>query len=318
MYVVNGKAGFMATSVSLATYIDDWMNTYKAVSVRQSTYDRLLTSIKALGGYAIAQMPISEITSIDIQKYVNELAHSGYGLSTIKKQMRIVTAPLKQASALHLIPANPAVGICLPVRSNVCKAVESAEPYSPEEQAALKTVLSTNKRHGYATIALMLETGLRVGEALALRWRDINIVRKRLYVRATVVRLANKKRSFVQETAKSEASNRTVPLTPCAVSLLQSLAEGAENEYVFVNDDGERLSYEALRYQTQCACKEAGIPYRGQHVFRHTFATNCYYKGVDIKILSKLLGHADTNITYNIYVNLYGDGFDEMYKALTK
>ena len=318
VYVVNGKAGFMATSVSLATYIDDWMNTYKAVSVRQSTYDRLLTSIKALGGYAIAQMPISEITSIDIQKYVNELAHSGYGLSTIKKQMRIVTAPLKQASALHLIPANPAVGICLPVRSNVCKAVESAEPYSPEEQAALKTVLSTNKRHGYATIALMLETGLRVGEALALRWRDINIVRKRLYVRATVVRLANKKRSFVQETAKSEASNRTVPLTPCAVSLLQSLAEGAENEYVFVNDDGERLSYEALRYQTQCACKEAGIPYRGQHVFRHTFATNCYYKGVDIKILSKLLGHADTNITYNIYVNLYGDGFDEMYKALTK
>ncbi len=53
-------------------------------------------------------------------------------------------------------------------------------------------------------------------------------------------------------------------------------------------------------------------------IFRHTFATNCYYKGVDIKILSKLLGHADTNITYNIYVSLYGDGFDEMYNALTK
>ena len=58
------------------------------------------------------------------------------------------------------------------------------------------------------------------------------------------------------------------------------------------------------------------IGYLGEHVFRHTFATNCYYKGVNVKILSKLLGHADVNVTYNIYVHLYGDGFDEMYSAL--
>ena len=73
-----------------------------------------------------------------------------------------------------------------------------------------------------------------------------------------------------------------------------------------------------MRWQTKCACRDAGIEYRGEHVFRHTFATNCYYKGMDIKILSKLLGHADVNITYNVYVNLYGDGFEEMYDALCK
>ena len=49
-----------------------------------------------------------------------------------------------------------------------------------------------------------------------------------------------------------------------------------------------------------------------------TFATNCYYKAVDIKILSWLLGHADVNITYNIYIHLCGDGFDEVYAALCK
>ena len=88
------------------------------------------------------------------------------------------------------------------------------------------------------------------------------------------------------------------------------------NEWVFTNDDGERLSYEALRYQTRKACKEAEIEYRGEHVFRHTFATNCYHKGIDVKILSRLLGHADVNITYNLYIHLYCDGFDEMYEAL--
>jgi len=308
----------MNHSVSLAAYIDEWMNTYKAYTVKQATFDRLLTSVRALEGFSIASMPIDEITSIDIQKYVNQLATSGYGLSTIKKQMRIVTAPLKQAAALHQIPANPAVGIRLPVRSNVQKAERTAEAYSQEEQDALCRELFTRRRRGYAAILLMMETGLRVGEALALRWKDVQIARKRLTVRATVVRLANKKQSFVQDCAKSEASNRTIPLTPNAVRLLNTLWELRTNEWVFTNTDGERLSYEALRWQTRCACRDAGVEYRGEHVFRHTFATNCYYKGVDIKILSRLLGHADVNITYNIYIHLYGDGFDEMYAALCK
>jgi len=52
------------------------------------------------------------------------------------------------------------------------------------------------------------------------------------------------------------------------------------------------------------------------HGMRRTYTTNCYHKGIDVKILSRLLGHADVNITYNIYVHLYGDGFDEMYSAL--
>ena len=162
----------------------------------------------------------------------------------------------------------------------------------------------------------MLETGLRVGEALALRWRDINLSRKRLCVRSTVVRLTNKKRSYVQDSAKSESSHRTIPLSPKSIAILQMLAAKKENEWVFTNDDGQRLSYEALRWQTQRLCQAADVPYRGEHVFRHTFATNCYHKGIDVKILSKLLGHADVNITYNVYVHLYGDGFDEMYAAI--
>ena len=306
----------MYYSVSLADYINEWMHTFKSYTVKQSTYDRLLTSVRALEGYQIASMPICLITSTHIQKYVNELATSGYGLSTIKKQMRIVTAPLKQAAVLHQIPANPAVGIKLPARCSVQKTQQQAEAYSPEEQEALLRVLNTHSRPGFAAIILMMETGLRVGEALALQWKDIQISRKRLIVRATVVRLANKKQSFVQDCAKSESSNRTIPLTPKAVFLLSALARQSNSEWVFVGNDGERLSYEALRWQTKCACRDAGIQYRGEHVFRHTFATNCYYKGMDIKILSKLLGHADVNITYNIYVHLYGDGFEEMYEAL--
>ena len=230
--------------------------------------------------------------------------------------MRIVTAPLKQASALHIIPADPGVGIRLPSRYNVAKPEKIVEAYTAQEQTALLNVISSGRRTGYFAIMLMIETGLRVGEVLALRWQDVQLSRKRINVRNTVVRLANKKKSFVQDSVKSESSRRTIPLTAEAIKILEKQYACKRTEWVFTNDDGERLSYEALRYQTRKACKEAGIEFRGEHVFRHTFATNCYHKGIDVKILSRLLGHADVNITYNLYIHLYGDGFDEMYEAL--
>lgn len=296
------------------TYIEEWLNTYKSNTVKYSTYSRLVTCAKLLSGYSIAQMPICDITALHIQQYVNEISHNGYKLSSLKQQMRIVTAPLRLAAALHQIPANPAIGIKLPQYGKP----DSPEAYTAEEQTALRRVLNTNERRGYAAIALMLETGLRPGEALALRWACVDIPRKRLTVRATVVNPANRKQSFVQESAKSDSSNRTIPLTPAAIGLLERLYAERSTEWVFETDCTERLSYEALRGQTRRACEAAGIPYRGLHIFRHTFATNCYHKGIDVKILSRLLGHSDVTTTYNIYVHLYGDGFDEMYNALVK
>ena len=119
--ILLGKEGKLGNSLTLSNFITQWMTTFKSYSVKQSTYDRLVTSAHALEGYAIASMPIGEITAIHIQQYVNELTEHGYCLSTIKKQMRIVTAPLKQAAALHQIPADPSVGIRLPAVSNVKK-----------------------------------------------------------------------------------------------------------------------------------------------------------------------------------------------------
>ena len=161
----------------------------------------------------------------------------------------------------------------------------------------------------------MLETGLRVGEALALRWDYVDLDKKSIRVEATILNQADKKRSTLQESPKTLSSKRIVPLTARALSVLEKLRERKSTQWVF-EKNGERISYEALRYQTMQLCKNADVEYLGEHVFRHTFATNCYYKHVDVKILSKILGHSDVNITYNIYISLRGDGFDEMYDAL--
>ena len=53
--------------------------------------------------------------------------------------------------------------------------------------------------------------------------------------------------------------------------------------------EGDRLSYEALRYQIQCACRDVGIAYKGEHIFAIPFATNCYYKGMYVKFCQSSL-----------------------------
>lgn len=305
----------MDARTPLRDYICVWLEVFKKNSLKSASYDRLVTSVAALEGHAIASRPIQEITLFDIQRYVNELVDRGYAMTTIKKQVRIVTAPLKQAAAMHVIPSDPCCGLILPSPHKVKKKPRDVIAYTREQQEALQKVIDRSDKTGYWCVALMIETGLRAGEALALTWRCIDIPRKRLRVTATVVNLANKRQSFVQDSPKSVSSVRTVPLTDRAIDILLRLKSRCQTEWVFESRD-DHLSYEALRYQTRTLCQEAGVPYLGEHVFRHTFATNCYYKGVDVKILSKLLGHSDTSVTYNVYINLYGDAFDEMYAAI--
>ena len=305
----------MDSNTKLTDYIGEWLTTFKLNSVKPATYDRLLTSLNALDRYGIKDMPISKITPFDLQDYVNELKDDFSSMSTVKKQIRIVTSPLRHAASLRLIPSDPTVGLKLP--SSSCFEEKDVQAYTKEEQEKLSAVAKTYRYPGWAAVLLMIETGMRVGEALALRWRDVQIFNKRLYVNATVIRLANKNASRIQDSPKSKSSRRVIPLTNLAIKILEHQKMVSPGNFVFSDQNGNNLSYEALRYQVQKLASEAGVSYMGMHVFRHTFATNCYYKGVDVKILSRLLGHSNPSVTLNVYIHLYGDGFEEMYNAIT-
>lgn len=292
------------------------MKTFKKRSVKESTYDRLITSYDALKKYDISKKNIEDITAIDIQEYVNQLADQ-YAYTGILKMMRIVTAPLSKAAALHQIPSNPSIGIELPNKNTISKVPRNNEAYTIEEQERLLRVLASRSHPAHDLIVFMLQTGLRIGECLALEWDDIDMHKRSIRINKTVAYLANQKISKVMNSAKTFKSNRVIPFNKTTFDLLTLIKKKSKGSFVFSDKDGHRLSYEAVRYQTQKACNKANIPYKGEHVFRHTFATNSYHKNVDIKILSKLLGHASTSITYDTYVNLYGDGFEDMKNAIS-
>ncbi len=310
-----GGTDKMYTMLPLKDYIRRWLDTFKAETVKTSSMSRLEVAYRAMLGYDIAQLPVAMITAMDIQHYVNDLNSYGYAINTIKKQLRVVTAPLRLAAAMHEIPTDPTIGVRLPKEDRLKKQTKHIDPYSVEEQEKLWQVIDKAEHPGILAIGLMLETGLRSGELLALRWDRVDIPGKRLRVEATITDPVGKTRAAWQNSPKTKSSKRVVPLTPRAISLLERL-RGLDDTWVVASSRGRWISYQNLIKHIKQACRKAGVPYRGAHVFRHTFATNCYYKGVDVKVLSRLLGHSDIKVTMNIYVSLRGDGFDEMYAAL--
>ena len=303
--------------MTLAQAIENWMHVYKRNSVKPSTYDRLEVSLGLLEKHPISKVDPSLLTSNDIQGYLNDLVSDGYALTTIKKQFHLLTGYVRYANSIGEVERPICNTVALPTRANILKPERSVVSYSPIELHALLRVLQTHARPEYDVVLFMLETGTRIGEALAVEWKDVNWGMRSIRIDKTFVHLGDAKKSFVQSGAKSYSSNRTIPLSTSAMQLLTRLLDkaNAPNGLIFLAD-GHPIPYEAMRWHIRRACEQAGVPYYGQHVFRHTFATNCYNRGCDVKILSKLLGHASVTVTYNTYIHLFGDALEDMRKVV--
>lgn len=300
--------------------IEEWLDIYKKNSVKPLTYDRLITSYRLLLKDPIAGFPVDEIDCDTMQRYIGRLVNDGYSMSTIKKQFNLLTAYWKHGMSRGTIQNPVYLGVSLPVRSALQKVDNEVQTYTAGEQRELVHQLMMLDKPQYGVIMLMLEAGLRVGEALGLRWEDVLWNKRALYIRRTLIRMSNQAETYVQDSPKSKTSVRKIPLSAKALVVLEKLFDQSltKEGFIFAREDDSSLpySYSSVEFHIKSLCKDLGISYKGMHAFRHTFATNCYNKGCDVKILSKLLGHSDVSITYNIYIHLYGDALDEMRKII--
>lgn len=188
----------------------------------------------------------------------------------------------------------------MPRRSKTMKPVN---PLTQSEQICLLRKLYQNMDGSNLGILLCLSTGLRLGEICALKWSDIDLNGKILYVNRTVQRIAvdqeYKKTILWEDTPKSIFSKREIPIPDNIVPYLLSM--NRSTEYVISGDvPTEPRTYQ---YRFQKILFEAGIARHNFHILRHTFATNCISSGADIKSLSEILGHSSVYITLNRYVH---------------
>ena len=158
---------------------------------------------------------------------------------------------------------------------------------------------------------MLMYTGLRIGEALALTWDDINFNEKLIDVNKSTIYIPvdGKYESIVQNSGKTDSSMRVLPMASKAIEALIELKEMSDDSNLVISTvNGKSPTRASLGKSLTRMCRNAGIitkdEYRSVHTLRHTFATMLFENGCSIKIVSELLGHCDTRVTENTYIHV--------------
>ncbi len=318
--------------IRLEDGIKAWLETCKKPDLKPSSYDRLESTINCQIIPKIGWKYISELTDSMIQSELiaDMLEKDGLSVSSAKKAYNALNEFLKYAVYKKAITSNPMAMLKVPKQSTTVELNaapeeitinEKDQALSREEAEKLRSILYTRwmkppERRRYVNggaIDLILNTGLRMGEALALQWSDINWKKNTVNVTKNLIRVKNrsgkgkKYKLIIQEKPKTEKSKRVVPLNKAALAALEDLktAPGYKPDgFIIHNKYGAAVLPRTLEETLENMCAAVNIRKIGVHALRHTYATRLFEKGVDIKIISELLGHSSTEITYRIYVHV--------------
>lgn len=297
-------------SRTLADWLGEWVVTNlelsgcaEATKIMHAGYVRTWL-VPVLGGVRLDQLNAN-----DVNRLLLRMKSAGKAEATRRNCYTTLRKALDDAVVNGLLAANPAHKVKQPrVRRSEARFLSTAEA-----EALLKAAEGLR----YADVAkFVLGTGLRRGEALALRWADVDLARGQAKVRGSLVR---RQGTLIVSTTKTQASRRTIALSRAMVTLLerQRKAQAAErlragslwqdNGLVFTTAFGAPVEPQNLLRTVREAARKAGLEGVKVHSLRHTYATTALLAGVPLKVVSVNLGHASIQITADTYGHVTDD-----------
>lgn len=307
-------------TLSFEEYINKWLYTYKRNTLKPSSFDRLESSVKNYVIPNLGYLQLGNIENHDIQSLINDMFDKGLSHSSIKKVYDTCNGVFTYAM-IKDITRNPMLGVEMPSVKKFDK--KEIKYFSDDEakrfEAEAKKLYKTSRRvynYGYAFI-LMLNTGVRMGEVLGIdKYKDIDLENNTLRVQRNVVVIKERDKSDptevigytnqIQDSVKTDAGDRIIPLSKKARESIVYLMENCDNNSNFLisNPQGDTLSMSSFSKTFSKILVASNIEPCGLHTLRHTFASKLFKNGIDVKIVSELLGHSNVAITYNTYIHL--------------
>lgn len=309
-------------------YVFDYLMKYKYQKIKDSSFDILeRVYYNQLNKYKIAGIKLKDLTIEQMQEYINAI-NEKYSDSILKKVLEVTTPPLKLAVVEKKLPFYILDFVTIPKKNNIVdidKPEDEKFIYNEEEVEKLtKACVSRygdntrdNKRYRYApSYVLLLNTGMRIGELTALTWSDIDFEKRTIRINKTTSTVKNrgqynttKKKVDIVTTPKTPNSNRYIPMNETASNVLLELKrrqklESIKTSFVVSTPDGNMMSVRVMEQTFKRICEENGICSKGLHALRHTFGSMLLTKGVDIKVISKILGHSTVKFTYDRYIHI--------------
>lgn len=316
------EQGFTQIKNANKSYLSDFLTGYifnvKKNVLKPSSFDREVRTgnliNKYIGNYTFEQLSTPFIQT----ELINKLKDDNYSYSTIHKVYVLLNECLQYAVDTDKLDKNPCRLVKQPPKKMFEKKeirwLSEDEIKLFKEQAVCK-YKTGNDRYIYGLpISLIIYTGLRCGELAALKWSDIDFENKKIYIRKNIVTTYDyedterKTRKVNLQASTKTSEGRTIPLIKSAEDILNSIKSKYQEinlDGFIINNSDKMVHVDTLSDSYTNIAKTAGIDNPlGIHTLRHTFASLLIKKGVDIKIVSDILGHKDVSFTYNIYVHI--------------
>jgi integrase len=297
------------STVTVGEWLEYWLHSVVGPAVEATSLERYTQQCRSHLIPALGSVPLQKLTAARVQATYAQWRNAGLGVPTIRTCHTRLSSALRAAVRLGVLSRNVAQSVT-PPRPSLRRQMRVWE----RDQA--KAFLATAAVHGRLGPfwLLLLATGLRRGEALGLRWRDVDEGAGALRVRQTVQRLRGTSR--LKDGAKTPGSARTVVAPPEVFAALRDwrarqlehrlqlgaayvdrdlVFAGALGQHLCVNTPGRELA-RLIRL-----IPPPGVPAIRLHDLRHTYATLTLADGMDLKTVSENLGHKDPALTQRLY-----------------
>lgn len=293
----------MGRDQTVEQYLNRWLAEAVHHSVRPKTYMNYELCVRRLLPH-LGRVRLRALTPEHVQHALAKLLDSGLAARTVRQVHMVLRSSLKQAALWRLIASNPSDAVKPP-------RADRKEMRTLSEEEVRRLLAATAGTRHHSLWVFLVTTGVRLGEALALTWADIDFVEGRATIRRSLQRQRGVAWAFVEP--KSSRGRRTVPFPPETLAVLEAHRNDLgrerqragehwqENDLVFPSPTGRPRDMAYLSFTFHRGLKRAGLPRLRVHDLRHTAATHLLNKGVHPKVVQDLLGHSTIAITLDTY-----------------
>lgn len=291
--------------LKLEEYLLGWLDNEHKHNIAHSTYKRYRSLAVQHINPSIGSYQVAKLTPKIINWFLSQMRNSGQSVRSLQQARALLSIALGEAENQGSIQSNPVRKV-----KNPQGGERSFSPLTIDE---VKRLLNTYEgTYLCARLHLALICGLRQGEVIGLRWRDVDFETGVIHIE-TQIQVIDGKQAFTS--LKTERSRRNIVLTESTIEVLirhrrlvESMfvtAAGRWEEWglVFPSAQGTPRSPKTDYAEWQKALKLCGIAPKRLHDARHTAATLMYSQGVGIETISRALGHSSSAITSRLYVH---------------
>lgn len=305
-------------SITFQEWIEEFLVSYKRNEIKITTYEGYMRIYrKHIEDSQLGKTALNQVTTEILQRYYNDKLNDGYNSKTVHSIGIVVGAALNHAVKLKMLSENPNRYTSIPKKKKYEASVLSTEEVR-------RIVNEAKAEEIYPIIVTTVYTGMRKGEAMALKWENVDFQKRRIYIKNSLCKIdgdqtdekGHRHARYEILEPKTKESIRMVPMMDEVYEALMLQKERQEMDkkryreiyldqgLVFTDSCGNFLPQRQFMDQYHAFLRKYEITDIRFHDLRHTFATLLIEADVSMKVVQELLGHSTITTSMDIYTHV--------------